>query len=259
MIRTYHNFKQWVKRHYPGIVINPVYGTGAYTLDKPLSDVDMYLYNVQQLPSGLYIVFPGLSPEQVAEQYRNIVQNGVPTRPTTRIPTTFSSFETWLTKNQLKPLYRTHVTETSAADLLHDNNLEHVKRNWYMYEFDKDASATSIFKEPLDFAGPHVTTENGTLVLLVKTSASGYVSKRQLFLKKFATMQPIYDQIVVACAKDEWDNAQNLVEQYASIQFEKDMHLKDVEQLKEAYEDGTLALFTRNIANFEVETSDTTF
>ena len=134
MIKTYHNFKQWVKKHYPDIMITPVYGTGAYTLSKALNDVDMFLYNIQQLPSGQYIVWPGLTPEQVMEQYKSIVQNGVPTRPEQAIPSTFTSFEAWVTKHQLKPLHRTHVTAMTAAEVLHDDSLEHVKRNWYLYE-----------------------------------------------------------------------------------------------------------------------------
>ena len=93
MIRTYHNFKQWAKRTYPEIDIRPLYGTGAYTMDKPMSPVHMYEYNVQQLPNGQYIVFPGLTAEQVMEQYRSIVQDGVPKRPEKAIPSTFSAFE----------------------------------------------------------------------------------------------------------------------------------------------------------------------
>ena len=130
MIRTYHNFKQWVRKQYPDIDIRPVYGTGAYTLNKALKPEHMFEYMVQQLPSGLYIVFPGLSAEQVMEQYKSIVLNGTPVKPDTAIPSTFTSFESWITKKGLKPLHRTHVTNISAADALHDDSLEHVKRNW---------------------------------------------------------------------------------------------------------------------------------
>ena len=57
MITTKYNFKLWLKRKYPDVIANPVYGVPAYLLSKALSTEDMYLYNVQQLPSGQYIVF----------------------------------------------------------------------------------------------------------------------------------------------------------------------------------------------------------
>lgn len=252
MIRTYHNFKQWVNRHYPNINIMPVYGTGAYIIDKPMNPEHMYEYMVQQLPNGTYIVFPGLTAEQIQEQFTSIVQNGVPRR-VTKIPTTFSSFEDWLTRNNIKPLHRTHVTDISPADALHDSSLDHIKGNWYLYELE----AASVKTE--DIMAPYVCTSSGTVAILIKTSSSGYVSKRQLFLRKFTTMQPIYEQLVAACAKEDWEQAEQLCGDYASVQFEKQLKVKDTEAMKEAYTDGILSLFTRNPENFEVETSDTSF
>lgn len=255
MIRTYHNFKQWVRKTYPDIDIRPVYGTGAYTLNKAMSTEHMYEYMVQQLPSGLYIVFPGLNAEQVMEQYRSIVQNGTPVKPDTAIPSTFTSFESWMTKHGLKPLHRTHVTAMTAADALHDDSLEHVKRNWYLYEFKLGPE----FKMPLVTRAPYVTTESGTIVIAIKTSNSGYVSKRKLFLEKFATMQPLLEQAIAACAKEEWDRAAELLSNYASIQFGERMSVKNIAEMKEAYNDGILTLYVRSIANFEVEAADPTF
>lgn len=251
MIRTYHNFKQWVKQHYPDVDIRPVYGTGAYTIDKALSPEHMYEYNIQQLPSGHYIVFPGATPEQVIEAMRSISQNGVPKRPDRGVPTTFTAFESWLTRNGIKPLHRTHVTNISAADVLHNDNLEHVKRNWYLYEF-KQLPTT-------DIRAPHVTTENGTVVLAIKTSNSGYVSKKQLFLQKFATMQPLMEQAIASCAQEEWTKAAELLSNYASIQFDREVRVKDIVKMKEAYDEGTLALYARILENFEMEASDSAF
>ncbi|MBO5922652.1 MAG: hypothetical protein J6Q48_09750 [Bacteroidaceae bacterium] len=252
MIRTYHNFKQWVNRHYPDITVTPVYGTGAYTLNKPMSPEHMYEYMVQQLPNGQYIVFPGLTAEQVAEQFTSIVKDGVPRR-VTKVPSTFSSFESWLVRNNIKPLHRTHVTDISAADALHDDTLDHVKGNWYLYELE----AASVKTE--DITAPYVKTSSGTVAILIKTSSSGYVSKRQLFMRKFATMQPLYEQLVAAMAKEDYEQAEQLCSNYASVQFEKQLKVKDIEMMKEAYANGILSLFTRNIENFEVETSDTAF
>lgn len=254
MIRTYHNFKQWVRKTYPDIDIRPVYGTGAYTMDKAMSPEHMYEYNVQQLPSGHYIVWPGLTAEQIEVQYRSIIQNGAPVKPEKMIPSTFSSFESWLTRNGLKPLHRTHVTNISAAEALHDDSLEKVKRNWYLYEFNLSPQ----FKELVTRA-PYIKTESGTIAILIKTSNSGYVSKKQLFLQKFATMQPLLEQAIAACAKDEIDKAAELLSQYASIQFGQQMVVADRTKMKEAYDEGIITLFARNIKNFTVEASDSTF
>lgn len=263
MIRTYHNFKQWVRRTYPDIDIRPVYGTGAYTMDKAMSPEHMYEYNVQQLPSGQYIVFPGLTPDQIEVQYRSIIQNGAPVKPEKMIPSTFSSFESWITKHQLKPLHRTHVTNISAAEALHDDSLEKVKRNWYLYEFSLDPArmdgADKLFATPLVTRAPYVETSNGTIAILIKTSNSGYVSKRQLFMQKFAMMQPLLEQAIAAMAKDEIDKAAELLSNYASIQFGQQMTVTDITKMKEAYNEGIVTLYARNIKNFTVEASDSTF
>lgn len=262
MIRTYHNFKQWVRKTYPDIDIRPVYGTGAYTMDKAMSPEHMYEYNVQQLPSGHYIVWPGLTADQIEVQYRSIVQNGAPVRPEHAIPSTFSSFESWITKHQLKPLHRTHVTNISAAEALHDDSLEKVKRNWYLYEFSLDPArmdgADKLFAKPVTRA-PYITTENGTIAILIKTSNSGYVSKKQLFMQKFAMMQPLLEQAIAACAKEDWDRAAELLSNYASIQFGEQMCVKNTADIKEAYNEGIITLYARNIKNFTVEAGDPTF
>lgn len=252
MVTTAYNFKQWFKRHYPDVMINPVYGLEAYTFDKPLSPEHMFEYNVQQLPSGLYIVFVGRSPEQVLELMRDIAQNGIQYRkPQRGIPTTFSSFENWYRDRQLKPIHRTHITKTTAADALHDEALEHTKRDWYMYEFSMDpGKGGEAFKEPLNFAGPYVITESGTIVMLIKSPVSTYVSKKQLFLQKFTLMQPLFEQLVAACAKDDWDKAREVCSQYASIQFDGEVVVEDVEKLKAAYEHNELSLFVRVKSNF---------
>ena len=260
MIRTYHNFKQWVKQHYPDIDIRTVYGTGAYMLDKPMSPEHMYEYNVQQMPNGQYIVFPGATPEQVIEAM-NSIRKGVPKKPDRGVPTTFSSFESWITRHQLKPLHRTHCTDITAAEVLHDDSLEHVKRNWYLYEFSLDPArmdgANELFKDPP--RAPHVYTSNGTIAILIKTSSSGYVSKRQLFLQKFTTMQPLMEQTIAACAKEEWEHAADLLSNYASIQFGRQLKVADINKMKEAYNEGVITLYARILENFEMEASDSTF
>lgn len=257
MITTAYNFKQWFKRHYPDIMINPVYGMEAYTFDKPLTPEHMFEYNVQQLPSGLYIVFIGRSPEQVLELMRKIAAEGIQyIRPKRAIPTTFSSFENWYRTRQLKPLHRTHCAKVTANELLHtDNPAWNVKRDWYMYEFSLDPArldgASDLFKEgSMDYGGPYLYTESGTLTLLVKASTSTYVSKKQMFLQKFSLMQPLLEQTIAACAQDDWDKANELASQYASIQFDNQLLVAEAGALKEAYSRHELSLFLRCRSNF---------
>ena len=260
MVTTAYNFKQWFKRHYPDIQINPIYGMEAYTFDKPLSPEHMYEYNVQQLPSGLYVVFVGRTPEQILELMRKISVEGIQyVRPKRAVPTTFSSFENWYRTKQLKPLHRTHCAKMTAAELLHDEGQGHTKRDWYMYEFSLDPArcdgAADLFKEDIfEFAGPHVYTESGTIVLLIKASTNSYVSKKQAFLQRFALMQPLLEQTITACAQEDWDKANELASQYASIQFDARLSVTDAAALKAAYDKHELSLFLRCRSNFmEVE------
>jgi len=264
MVTTAYNFKQWFKRHYPDIMINPVYGLEAYTFDKPLSPEHMYEYNVQQLPNGQYIVFVGRTPEQVLELMRDISANGLQyMRPKKAVPTTFSSFENWYRIKQLKPLHRTHIAKQSAADVLHNNSMDHTKRDWYMYEFSLDPArcdgAADLFKEGVfQFGGPHVYTESGTITLLVKASTSSYVSKKQTFLQRFALMQPLLEQTIAACAQEDWDKANEFASQYASIQFDMQLSVAEAASLKEAYDKHELSLFLRCRSNF-MEVADDGF
>lgn len=244
MVTTPYNWKQWLKKHYPDIQIYPVYGLEAYTFDKPLSTTDMMIYNVQQLANGHYIVFPGKTAEQVLALMHSIHENGLNyTRPQRATPTTFASFERYLTSTNQKPMFRTHISRQTAAEALHtksdDPSWNH-KRDWYMYEFT--TFDTSYFN------GPFIVTENNTTVLLIKASTSTYISKKQLLTQKFARMLPLRDQLIIACSKSEWDHAADLCTQYMSILFEVDGHV-DKDQLKEAYDAGDINLFIQIRSN----------
>lgn len=262
MVTTPYNFKQWFKRHYPDIRIYPVYGMEAYTFDKPLNPEDMFTYNAQQLPSGQYIIFVGKTPEQIMELMRSIKEHGLQyIRLQKGIPTTFSSFENWYRNKQLKPLFRTHCAKMTANEALHtssDDPSWNQKRDWYMYEFSLAPSnpAREVFaKDTMKFSGPYTETESGTIVLLIKASTNTYISKRQLFLQKFTTMQPLFEQLVVSCAQGDWERATSTAEQYMGIQFDATGTV-DGEALKKAFEDGELALFVRCRSNLKEEAED---
>lgn len=257
MITTKYNFKQRMSKKYPQIIFTPVYGTSAYLFNKELDAVDMYEYNVQQLANGQYICFVGVSDaDTIAETIKQFNSGTVPLtrRETPYAPTTFTTFESYLQRHAVTPIHRTHVQEQSANEALFQNNEDptwNVKRNWYMYEFDK--SVPIVFNPQT----PVLETDNSKVVL-IKASNSSYISKKKLFMQRFTRMQPLYDQLIAACATDDWERAQALCEQYVSIQFDQTLTVKDIEAMKEAYANGLLRLYTRNIKNFEVAITDET-
>ena len=255
MITTKYNFKQHMRKKYPSIIFTPVYGTSAYLFNKELDPIDMYEYNVTQLTNGQYICFVGIKDAtQVADIIKNINSGKMPiTRQASPYaPTTFSTFEQYLVKKGVEYIHRTHIQEQTANEALFkdsDDPCWNVRRNWYMYEFP---TGTPLVFNPTT---PVLRTEN-SIVALIKSANSSYVSKKRLFQQKFTRMQPLYDQLIASCATEDWPRAQNLCEQYASIQFDQPLTLKNIEQLKEAYKDGVLRLYTRNVENFEVASDD---
>ena len=257
MITTKYNFKQRMSRKYPDIIFTPVYGTSAYLFNKELDAVDMYEYNVQQLANGQYICFVGANDSTtIVEMIKQFNSGKVPLtrRETPYAPTTFTTFESYLQRHAITPIHRTHIQEQTANEALFQNTLDptwNVRRNWYMYEFDKD---TPLVFNPVS---PVLVTDNSKVVL-IKASNSSYISKKKLFMQRFARMQPLYDQLIAALAVGDDERAVSLCEQYVSIQFDQSMTVKDKEALKEAYANGLLRLYTRNIENFEVAPDDET-
>lgn len=257
MITTKYNFKQRMSKKYPNIIFTPVYGTSAYLFSKELDPVDMYEYNVQQLTNGQYICFVGISDaDTIAATIKQFNSGTVPLtrRETPYAPTTFTTFEAYLSRHAITAIHRTHVQEQSANEALFQDSADptwNVKRNWYMYEFPKD---TPLVFNPQT---PVLETDNSKVVL-IKASNSSYISKKRLFMQRFTRMQPLYDQLIAALATADDERAVSLCEQYVSIQFDQTLILKDREAMKEAYANGLLRLYTRNIKNFEVAQNDET-
>lgn len=249
MITTKYNFKQRMRQKYPDITFTPVYGTNAYLFNKELDAVDMYNYSVTQLANGQYLCFVGSKPQL---EIITALNNGlaISRRTAAYAPSTFASFETYLQQHDIEPIHRTHIQDQSANEALFTDKPEwNTKRNWYMYELPKNA----ITPHPQT---PMIETENGTVVLLIKASTSSYISKKKLFMQKFTRMQPLYEQIVAACAVEDWDHAAELCSQYATIQFEHTLRVKDINAMKEAYTNGLLRVYTREIESFEVAQDD---
>lgn len=256
MITTKYNFKQRMSKKYPNIVFTPVYGTSAYLFNKELNPVDMYEYNVTQLANGQYICFVGQTSVTTVKGIIEAINSGQPLlgrRESPYAPTTFTTFESFIQRKGIQIIHRTHIQDQSANEALFtdkDDAAWNTKRCWYMYEIDAKAPVT------LNPTTPCIETESGTRVFLIKSSHNNYISKKKLFMQKFTRMQPLYDQLIAACATEDWEKAVSLCEQYVSIQFDQALTVKDSEAMKEAYNDGTLRLYTRNIENFEVASDD---
>ena len=276
MITTKYNFKQWLHKAYPDIIATPIYGFSGYVLSKPLSDIDNFKYNVQQLANGRYVVFVGVAPgsDYVRDALKELNTKGIPTirigRQHTTAPTTFSSFENWLTRNKITPLNRTFCSHTTAATLFQDDTASKENRTYYMYElpiwnkegslFINDSPVPDVF---INIPYKIIINNTGApiVVVLIKACNSSYKSKKQLFAEKFALMQPLYEKLISLCAKArtmddiqhgsgtiEWQQAKSICEQYMGIQFETTGTI-DLEKMKEAANDGCLSIWTRDRQN----------
>lgn len=280
MITTKNNFKGYLRKHYPDITAYPVYGQPIYILDKGLSDLDNYTYNVQQLPNGKYVAFIGISVDEAIRLFTDLKTNGIPRNSHTTekktAPTTFSSFEAWLERHGIEPLHRTFCNNMTPEECFHHSNIlgcstPQQKGVWYMYELPSHADNGERFANI-----PHVNVDYGEqgsiIVCLIKASASRYKSKKQRFMEKFQFMQPLYEKLIAACAiaqnmerdqespesKEAWFDAAAICNQYMNTQFETEGEV-DVFEMKEAYKNGTLGLFTRNPAALHNTDSAETF
>lgn len=274
MITTKYNFKMWLHKKYPDIISTPVYGIPAYILSKPMSDEDNFLYNVQQLPSGQYVVFVGMSIPDAREALLKLNEGKEPIERKHQIaaPTTFSSFEQWLLRNNIKPLNRTFCNHVSASQLLMSDNIQNCLdrdaiKTWYLYELPiQNGVSLNDWEQEAYSKVPYSIVQNkdgvSVVCVLIKASNSSYKSKRTLFTEKFTLMQPIYEQLIVAAARastrdevqegsGDWIVVKQLCEQYMGILFETTGAV-DIVKMKEAANAGTLGLWTRDRSNFQV-------
>ena len=282
MITTKYNFKQWLRKAYPDIVATPIYGFSGYVLSKPLSNIDNFKYNVQQLENGRYVVFVGVAPgsDYMKDALKELNTKGIPSmregKHNIAAPTTFSSFNNWLSRNNIVPLNRTFCSHTTASTLFQDDTASKENRTYYMYELPVSVKDNQLFItdhscDEVFINSPYKTIVNndGTpiVVVLIKASNSTYKSKRQLFAEKFALMQPLHEKLIASCAKAgvmdeiqpgtgiaEWQQAKDICEQYMGIQFET-TGVIDLEKMKEAFNEGWLGIWTRDRQNLSNNTN----
>ena len=274
MITNRNNFRAYLRRQYPDVIPTSINNLPLLLIDKPLSDMDMYQYNIQQLTDGKYIVFFGISPGEAKELFLQIKQDPHMLTQTRRntliVPTTFVAVENWLDRHNILYKERTYCankTPQEILDPLHEDG--HLVKGtaaplqpgtWYLYDLN-----TEDFDEEQLCQVPHVVIDN-RLMLLAKASSSHYKSKRQRFLDKFQFMMPLYEQAISSCAtacekerndekaEDDWKRAQYLCVEYMRAQFSiTGTRVIDIDKMKEAYHEGTLSLFLRDPENLHQE------
>lgn len=278
MITTKYNFKLWLHKKYPDIIATPIYGVPAYMLSKALSAEDMYMYNIQQLPSGQYIVFVGLAQDEIIPLMKKLQKGGTKRFRSHAAPTTFASFEQWLQRNNITPLNRTFCNHMTAHQALMSDDIVNCTdadstKTWYMYELSitNGASLNEWEQEAYNKVPYSVVASKGgynIVCVLIKACNSTYKSKKQRFIEKFTLMQPLYEQLISAAVRaqtwdelhdgkgGDWEAVKQLCEQYMSIQFEEEGTV-DIVKMKEAANDGVLGFWTRDRNNFHCEDSET--
>ena len=155
MIKTKYNFKQWLCRTYPDVIATPIYGLPAYILSKPLKPLHMHEYMIQQLANGQYIVFIGLNATQIERYIRNLNEEGIPHRRNGRqsicCPTTFSAFERWLARNNIRYNERVYVSNQTASEVLHIHHDDPLpEQAEAIFVAIGRIPATAVFKNLLD-------------------------------------------------------------------------------------------------------------
>lgn len=240
MIHSKYNFKKYLRTKYPDIHVETIYNVPAYILDKPLSPQDMFDYGVNQFEDGKYIVFIGIEPRHAMALMQDFIENGIPkdTRGRelgTTAPTTYASFQDFLFRNEIQFKNRTYLGKAQPSNYLLDPNailLDNETRAWYMYEFEE-----GLLTEHQLIHCPHATLPNAnggpaSTVVFIKAPQSSYKSKRQLRAENFNLMQPLYEQIIIACNNEDWDKAVTLTESYKSIAFQKPQIVSKEELIK---------------------------
>jgi hypothetical protein len=255
MVTTKYAFKQWLHKHYPDIDATPIYGLNAYIISQPLSEVDMWRYNVQQMENGKYVVFVGATVEESVRKLQEL-KAGMPQKEQ-KLPTSFGSFEAFCSRRNITWTNRVYMNNKTPEECFlvpYPENTE--RRSWYLYELNKDA-LDDVIKDgvPTHVDGDHI-------YVLVKTYTTKYKSKKQRFVEHFNLMQPIYEQIIIALTKGEDDKAANLASHYGSLLFDK-IGSVDAVLMRKAYHEGNIQMFLRNPESYtpllETEGEDEVF
>ena len=265
MITSKNNFKKYLRTRYPDIRAESISGVNAYLLDKPLSPQDMLDYSVMQLEDGKYVVFIGMRYNEVIDIFTEMKETGVTTRSMTtkasiEMPTTFTSFQQWLQRNDMVYKHRLFIPHKSIDQCLQGTNYsnnsnvsDNVPCTWYQYELEGAIDPLLLIHVP--YAIVENTDHTQSTIVLIKASSSTYKSKRQQRLENFNLMQPLYEQIVVACNDSDWERALHLTESYKAIKFQRPQKC-NIEELRKAHELNTLLMYMNKPEEQEV-TDDT--
>lgn len=260
MITQKEAFRRMLRNKYPNhnrIAIDEMH---AFVVDKPLEPKEAYLYYQTEIKGGRYIVFYGLTAEQV-QGYIDAAMNGdlqLTRRQETggediKAPTTYQNFEAWLERKGIKPTMRVYKSRSTALSLLNPMDRKDVViegcrateevRNWYVYEFKPPMQGYNAYFPHL----PHTVIVNKdgseTLYVLAKapTSTYRYESKKAKILKTFETVAPLEQQITVALSTGDDAEVSKLYNIFQQTITESSAeYTVDCDMLREAMNKGTL-------------------
>lgn len=252
-----YSFKQWFKRKYPDLIATPVYGINAYIITGPMDEFDAFTYYQTTLDNGQYIVFIGMTAEEISKTISSIKKDGLPDRPANNrrlsefAPTTFTAFEAWLERNHITYVHRTFQPHKSPQEILTPfGDVENIKgcldvflqRTWYLYEIDCDDHYFPTL--------PHITLDSGGTAVLVKASSSRYRSKKERLSANFNTMQSYKETLIVSITKGDVEMAMASAKLYCSVLYECPLDIinVDFQAMKEELDAGKLGIYLRDKA-----------
>lgn len=255
MVTNKYSFKQWLRRKYPDLIATPVYGISAYIISGPMNDFDAFTYYQTMLENGQYIVFIGMTPEDISKTISEVKKNGLPDRPANNrrmseyAPTTFTAFESWLVRNHMNIIHRSFQPHKSPQEILTPfGDIENIKgcqdvflqRTWYLYEIDCDDHYFPTL--------PHISLSTGGTAVLVKASSSRYRSKKERLSANFNTMQSYKEQLIVALTNGDEDRAISAAKLYCATLYECPIDQIDVDYqaMKEELDGGKLGIYLRD-------------
>ena len=260
MITQKEAFRRMLRNKYPNHNRIAIDAMHAFVVDKPLDPKEAYLYYQTEIKGGRYIVFYGLTAEQVQENIDAAINGDIPlaTRQQTggedvKAPSTYQNFEAWLERKGIKPTMRVYKSRSTALSLLNPMQRQDVViegcrateevRNWYVYEFKPPMQGYNAYFPHL----PHAVIVNKdgseTLYVLAKapTTTYRYESKKAKILKTFETVQPVEQQLTVALSTGDDAEAMrlyNIIQQ--TITESTAEYTVDCNMLREAMNKGTL-------------------
>lgn len=218
MVTTKNSFRHMLARKYPQSKVLVTPGYPIFIIDVPLDETDSRLYFSKPLEDGTYWTTYIQDKDEVKKLYAAYSEGGIEARSFTwtrnSIPTSYSAFENYLLRHNIKPLEKKYVRGKPRNILLFEgtplNNDPEVWETshdtWMLYEFDyKDGKAecnttncssdctqcnvgNAFSLNMLRNVPYYYDLKTQHIYILAKASKSKYISKKSKLMR-----QPVKD------------------------------------------------------------------